>query len=90
MNIGRIKLNNTWRDMTEVADGGEFLIQNIPSQIPGNVEYIVSASAPGEDKEGGVLPELKQLKFKKVGGNLYMRNRSGYTEKEVNIEKIEE
>lgn len=90
MYIDTITLDRTWRAMTEANTGDTFLIQNINRlYVNEEVEFIVKDAAPASNDVGGLLPAFKQLQFKKVGGDLYMRA-IGTSPLKVVIEKVEQ
>ena len=78
-----------WRKMDEVNTGDIFLIQNINRlYINEEVEFIILDHEPSANASGSLLPAFKQLPFKKIGGDLYMRS-VGSTSLKVVIEKVE-
>ena len=54
-----------------------------------DIEYIVLDRQPTEDERGGIVPAKAQLMFKKVGGDLYLRDPDGLGPSIVSIERIE-
>lgn len=75
----------TWEALSEVNTGDSFLIQNISDDV---VRYVVLDSQPEETVNGGVLAPYQQLAFKKVTGDMYMKQ-NGDQDGYVVIEKVE-
>lgn len=86
MFIANKKFSRAWEPVTEAADGSTYAVQPLMKDM----EYIVSAGVPAEEERGGIVPAKAQLMFKKVGGDLYMRDPDGLGASVVNIERIEE
>ena len=70
MKKATIRCPKEWTLISQVDDGGLYYIQNL-GHYP--VEYSVQTTLPAASDEGGCLLPKEQLKFKKVGGSLYMR-----------------
>lgn len=79
------KFSRAWEPVTEAATGDTFAVQPLLRDI----EYIVLDRQPTEDERGGIVPAKAQLMFKKVGGDLYMRDPDGLGPSIVSIERIE-
>lgn len=80
------KYSRNWGVVSEVGTGDTFVIQPIYK----DVEYIVKSSSPSESEYGGVIPMNSQLMFKKVGGDLYLRDIDDLSGSFVHIERVEE
>lgn len=85
MRIGEVTLSKDWQYIGEANTGEKFLIQNV-SNSP--VRFAVMDYMPDDLNIGGIVPPFEQLEFKRVSGDLYMRNASedGY----IYIERVEE
>ena len=87
MYISEKRINSkTWEALAEVNTGDSFLIQNISTNDV--CRYVVLDNQPDESIRGGVLLPYQQLAFKKVAGDLYVKqdgDRDGY----IVIEKVE-
>lgn len=75
-----------WVELSEANTGDTFVIQNISDD---RVRYCVMNSQPDTTVHGNVLLPAQQLKFKKVGGSLYMKQ-DGSQDGYVVIERVEE
>lgn len=80
------KIGTEWTLIEEVGTGGTFTIQPLYE----NVSYCVSDVVPEESIKGGIIPKQKQLMFKKVSKDLYLRDYNGIGSAEVYIGEIEE
>lgn len=86
MKVATLNLTKNWQLISQVSDGSEYLIQNLSTQV----EFLVANSAPSNSDSGGILESHKQLYFKKVSGDLYMRATRRFGNQAVMIEKVEE
>jgi hypothetical protein len=68
----------------EVGTGGTFTIQPLYEDI----SYAVSDIKPDESEEGGLIPKKKQLIFKKVSKDLYLKDYNGLGSSKVYIGEI--
>lgn len=75
-----------WEAQAEVNTGDSFLIQNISDDV---IRYVVLDSVPAETVNGGVLLPYQQLAFKKVTGDLYMKQ-NGDEDGYIVIEQVEQ
>ena len=86
MYIGEKKITSSteWEALSEVNTGDKFFIQNV-SDNP--IRYCVLDTVPEQSVSGGRLMPFQQLAFKKVSGDLYLKNEGieGY----VVVEKVE-
>lgn len=78
--------NRNWEALAEVNTGESFLIQNISEDI---VRYCVLDSQPENTVFGGVILPYQQLGFKKVTGDLYVKQ-NGDEDGFIVIERVEE
>lgn len=85
MFIANKNFTREWQQVTEVATGDTFAIQPLLRDI----EYIVLNRQPAAKERGGIIPAKTQLLFKKVGGDLYLRDPDGLGASVVCIERIE-
>lgn len=85
MNVGKVTLNKNWRLISEVSDGSDYLLQNLSTQV----EFLVTDLAPTNQNSGNILESHKQLYFKKVFGDLYMRSVHRFGNQVIMIEKVE-
>ena len=67
------KFSRAWEPVTEAATGETFADQPLHRDN----EYYVLDRQPTEDERGGIVPAKAQLMFKKVGGDLYLRDPGG-------------
>lgn len=74
MFIAEKKLTDKWCLIEEVNTGDNFLIQNTTNRA---VYFCVLDTTPDDSIIGGVLEAHQQLSFKKVTGDLFMRNTWG-------------
>lgn len=86
MFIANKKFSREWEAVTEAATGDTFAVQPLMKDI----EYIVLNRQPTAEERGGIIPAKAQLMFKKVGGDLYLRDPDGLGPSVVYIERIEE
>ena len=78
------KIGTEWTLIEEVGTGGTFTVQPLHEDI----SYAVSASKPKESEEGGIIPKKKQLIFKKVDEDLYLKDYNGLGSSKVYIGEI--
>ena len=87
MYVGEKRINSaTWEALSEVNTGNSFLIQNTSDDA---ISYIVLDSVPEETVHGGVLLPYQQLGFKKITGDMYMKQK-GDQDGYIVIEQVEE
>lgn len=87
MYIAEKRINNeNWEALAEVNTGDSFLIQNISDDV---IRYVVLDSQPDESVNGGVLAPYQQLAFKKITGDMYMKQ-NGDEDGYIVIEKVEQ
>ena len=86
MYVTEKRITTTWWEGVWEANTGEtFVIQNVSDD---KVRYCVLNYQPEDSIHGNVLLPNQQLKFKMVGGSLYMKqdgNQDGY----IVIERVE-
>lgn len=85
MFVANKKYGSTWTVVSEAAAGGTFIIQPLYKDL----EYIVLDRAPQKVEQGGIIPAKAQLMFKKVDGDLYIRDFDGLGPSVVSIERVE-
>lgn len=85
MFVENLTLTNEWQNIASVNTGDSFLIQNCSNDV---VYYIVSDVEPNVNV-GGILMPYQQLGFKKIAGDLYMKDKNSVNNY-VHIEKVEE
>ncbi len=85
MFVANKKYDSTWKIVSEASAGGTFMIQPLYKDL----EYIVLDRVPKKEEQGGIIPAKAQLMFKKVDGDLYIRDFDGLGPSVVCIERVE-